>query len=372
MDGSLFWILAIVTVILIIVVIVLVVETGRPDTQQGETPGSRTPLPGSQVPIVAQRFDICFGNECGPGLICTQIPGRNERRCLSVAGQGCVINADCASGLCQHTDETPNGICQAHPIPGQPSVGGTQIYCRQGESWVARVTVPSGLVFTRITGSWNRLLGISIQTNRVYIWNGASWQDISSGFVSPGTLVDGVIVNNEIWIVYRLSTGQTALYRIINNILTPVNAGTGGLQMTTSNQVIEIAEVAVHPGGDVFLVGRIPGGQTSIFRKSANTTTYQAITIGQNIFVVENKTPDTFAFSSGSSILLMGDISARQDNVVSPITDLVVTIEGHLWYISANQLYRNGQRITTPITINQTTRLLYSLMDGVCIFTPGA
>lgn len=374
MEESSFWIIAIIAAVVLVVIIALIVELGRPDVEVIINDGGRNNPGGSQR--IAQRHEICNTDICAPGLICTSISGQSDRRCLSALDQTCLVDQDCASGFCQRKTQGQNGVCRnpgtmPMPTPMPTPSGATQIYCRQGESWVARITIPMGLVFNRITSSNGRLLGISTQTNQIYLWTGSSWQNISTSFTAPGTLVDGVIVGNDIWLVYRLSSGQTALYRLSNNVLTPINTSTGGLQTIATGQVIDIQEIAIHPNGDIFLVGRTNGGQVTIYRKAATATFYTPVTVGQHIFVVDTRNADNFAFTSGSSILFLGDNATRQDNIVGPVTDLVVTADNQIWYIAGNQLFRNGQQIATPVTINATTRLFYSTTEGVCFFTPG-
>lgn len=290
MDEPSFWTIAIIVAVIVVVIIALLVELGRPDVQVIINENGRDNLGGTQR--VVQRHEICNTDICAPGLVCTQISGQTDRRCLSILDQPCLVDQDCASGFCQRKTQGQNGICRnpgmptpTPPMPTPPT-GATQIYCRQGENWIARIVIPSGLVFNRISASDGRLLGISTQTNQIYLWNGSSWQNISANFTAPGTLIDGVIVGQDIWLVYRLVSGQTALYRLTNGVLSPVNSSTGGLQTITTGQVIEIQEIAVHPSGDIFLVGRVSGGQVTIYRKSANATTYTPITVGQHIFVV--------------------------------------------------------------------------------------
>ena len=369
MDEAWFWIIAIVIVVAIIVLIAIIVESTRPEVQVNVIEPGRT-LP---APRISQRHESCIDAVCGAGLVCTQIG--NDRRCLSVLDQTCLIDQDCASGFCQIKMTGQGGVCRnPTPIPPSPMPGtGTQIYCRHGDNWITRTTlsIPAGLTFTRITSSNGRLLGISRQTNQVFIWNGSFWQDISSTFTAPGTLIDGVIVGNDAYLVYRLPSGQTALYRLTNGVLSPINPSSGGLQSTNTGQVIDIEEVAVHPSGDIFLVGRVPNGQVTIFRRSGTSTVYQPISAGQHIFLISGRDANNFAFSSGSSILILGDNSTRQDNINSPVTTLAVTPDNQLWYISGNQLFHNGQHVVAPVVINSTTRLLFTTGEGLCIFTPG-
>lgn len=376
MNESWFWIFAIIAVVVIVAIIALIVELGQTNTQansQGNNNQSGQNNPGA-TPKLAQRHELCNTDICAPGLVCVPICGQNDRRCLSVVGQECLVDQDCASSFCYRKTQGQNGICQnpgptPGPIPGP--IGITQIYCRQGEVWIARITIPVGITFTRITSSNGRLLGISTQTNQIYLWNGSSWQNISSSFTAPGTLVDGVIVGQDIWLVYRLPSGQTALYRLSNNVLSPINPLTGGLQTISSGQFIEIQEIAVHPSGEIYIVGRVSNGQITIYRKAPTATYYTPITIGENIFVISTRSGENFAFTSGGSILILGDNATRQDNIVGPITDLVITSDNQIWYIANNQLYRNGVLIATPVPINSSTRIFYSTTEGVCIFTPG-
>lgn len=360
MESSTFWTIAIIVVVIGIVIVAIIVEYNQPSNPTTSGGSSQ----GGTQPTLSQRHEVCTTTPCAVGLVCVRTAA-GENRCLSTNGQPCFINEDCASGLCQ------GGVCITSTTLPAPPGNSTTIYCWNGSSWVGRVTIPAGITFNRIVAANGRLLGIST-TGQVYVWNGNGWQNISSTFASPGLLIDGTITSNgTIYLVYRLNNGQTALYTVQNNVLVPVNLATGGLQNSITGQTIQISEIAVDSMGDIFLVGTTSGGQVSIYRANPGQTTYTPLTVGRNIYVFPNRNGNNFAFSEGSSILVIGDTNTRQDNVLSPITGVVVTPTNEIWYISNNQIYRNGTPVPTPVPVNPSTRLFYSPTDGVCFFTPG-
>lgn len=367
MENATIWIIAFILAIVAIVIVAIVIESNR--TEVIVVNNGSTPTP---PPRVGQRYDICTNLICGAGLSCSPIQGQNEPRCLSILDRPCLVNQDCVSGYCE-IGNLGHGVCR--PSGLNPPSNGTQIYCRQNGNWVVRITIPMGLVFSRISSSGDRLLAISTNTNKLYLWQNGQWQEINS-FTPPGMIVDGVITNvNDnyvIWLVYRLTSGQTALYRLTNGNITPLTSNTGGLQRVSTGEVILIREIDVHPTGEIYLVGTINGGQVSIFQRNVNAEVYSQLTPGENIYVMPFRSPNSFAFSSGSSILVLGNNSTRQDNIVGNITDIVVTPDNQIWYITNNQLYTNGQLVNTPVTINSTTRIFYSTQEAtVCLFTPG-
>lgn len=366
MENATIWIIAFILAIVAIVIVAIVVESNRSEVVVVNN-SSAPPPP----PRVGQRYDVCTNLVCGPGLSCTPIQGQSEPRCLSILDQPCLVNQDCVSGYCE-IGSLGHGICRPS---GLNPPGGTQIYCRQNGNWVVRITIPTGLVFSRISASGDRLLGISTSTNKLYLWQNGQWQEITS-FTPPGMIVDGVITNvngnYDIWLVYRLMSGQTALYRLTNGVLLPLSPNSGGLQRVSTGEAILIREIDVYPEGEIYLVGTINNGQVSIFRRNTNAEVYAQLSPGENIYVIPFRGPDDFAFSSGSSILVLGNNSTRQDNIIGIITDLVITPDNQIWYIANNQLYANGQIVAAPVVINPTTRIFYSPQEAtICLFTPG-
>jgi hypothetical protein len=269
------------------------------------------------------------------------------------------------------------------PGPGPaPGPGGqTRVFCYYGNNWTQRYTIPAGLNFSRIAATGNLLLGVSTSTNQLYLWQG-QWQSLTSNITAPGTLIDATITGNDqqydVWAVYRLSGGQTNIYRLSNGLLSPFPVNTGGTQISDGGQAITIAQLGVSQGGNFYLTGQISGGQRTIFQRLASMSNYTPVSPGENIFVpnTTTTTTDTFAFSSGNSILLIGPQARRQDNVALPITSLLFTPDNTLWYLSNGQLYRSDGHyphvVTAPVPIGQNTRLFYSPTGGVCIFTPGS
>jgi hypothetical protein len=372
MDVTILWIVGFVVIVIAIVLLVVFIELNR---SNAETNNNHEQQKSGEQPRLGRRHEKCVDITCGPGLACTSVPGQTEPRCLVINGQPCLINQDCVSGFCQ-LGQTPGGVCQSSESVIETSkmsliILETQIFCRQNEVWVSRITIPSELDFRRITSSNDQLLGISRNTNQIFLWNGSSWQDISNKFAAPGALIDGVIVGDNIWLVYRLPSGQTALYRLINGSLSPVSPLENGVQQDGTGQIIEIVEIDVHPSGEIFLVGRLPDERVYIFRRNISSTSVTQVTSGQNIFVLPFRGPESFAYSSGNSIIVLGESGTRQDNITDPITDLLVAPDNQIWYISNNHLFRNGQMIESPVPVNDNTRLFLSSKEGVCLFTPG-
>lgn len=367
MDSTWFWIAAFVAAIVILVVIVIIVEISKPIVIVNNNNQDQQPASGT-------LFSVCNNTGCNSGLVCTTLPGQPDMRCLIPSGGQCVDNIQCSSQVCIKASPTSVGVCQP-ANPGGGGATGSQIYCFQNGTWVASVTIPNGISFRRITGSGVRLLGIGRDNNAYLYTTENGWQNITQSITTPGILVDGMILANQIWLVYRISSGATLLYQLVNGALVPVNSGntaSGGLQLTEDNQPIEIQEIDVHTSLDIFLVGRVQGGVTSIYRRSNGNNFYRVLTIGENIYVMPLRTANNFAFSSNNSILLLGDFSTRIDNISGIVNDLIVSPDGAIWYLVNNMLYRgtntsNTVSVTTPFTITPGSSLFYSEVYGVCV-----
>ena len=380
MDEETFWIVIVIAAVFLVVIIALIVELSGPRLVIIDDNGGNG---GQTLPRI---FQPCPNNLCAtPNLVCTRPAGQNEAICLLGPDQPCFVDQECSSGFCRRDNPNEIGSCQAQgpgPGPGPvPPPGQTQIYCHGVDNtttWQQRYTIPNGITLNRIASTISPssntevLLGISPSQNAAYERMGNTWTQIRASINPPGSLLDGDQVGSNIWLVYNIpASGQTLIYLVNQNSLVPFPQSTGGQQRTSNGQTITIEELVVHPVGDIFLVGRVGSGQETIYRQRNGENSYQAISPGQKVALVPDKSPDNFAFVSGSSILIVGDRPGRIDNLPGQVIDMVVTPNYNLWYIVNGQLYFNQTLILPPVTITSSSRLFYSSVNGVCLFTPG-
>lgn len=370
MDGWMVWIAAIVVALVGIIIIAIIVEVSTSGMS-----GSSTSQPGvsdmteiATPVILGQRHDPCNQVGCGSGLICTTVSGQNIPRCLSDVGELCSVDTDCATGLCYRP--TGTGTCRSSNTSVAPT---TRLYYFTGSEWIPRLQVPMGLVLNRVASSGGTLIGVSTASNQLYLWDGSSWATVS--IPSPGRLVDATLVNGTIWAVYTISSGQTAVYTISQGRIEAAFAASGGIATSPSGNSIQIASIEVTPDGTVFIVGSTSGSMSMVYRQRPDETTYSPISLATHVVTMAGRSSNDFAFASGSSILVLGSVNRRQDEIAGRVVDVVVTPDYTIWYITQEIdtyiLWRDGVRQMAPIVLSSQSRLYYSHTDGVSIFTPG-
>lgn len=338
-----FWITAIILVIFLTIIIGLIVES---------TDGSSSSGNLKQKTNLGRVGERCENLHCSPGSICS-INSSNEQVCLAVSGSTCQNNIECLSGLCS------NGVCVSNnsgtPIV-PPSTETTIIYCWNGSSWISKYNLPQGLNPDRISSYGNELLAITKANNQVYLYSGTSWRSITSTFTSPGQLVDGVIANGNIYLVYMLSTGQTSIFQLINGSLTTIS--TPG---ACTGQHIIIKSINVSPTGQFYLVGTISGSPSILYTQPPGYSCFT--TLGNADLASVNASG--YAIGSQCSVVFG---NTRFDNVCN-LTSLTIDNTNIPWYISNLNIYQGRNVVYINNYISPRTQV-YNSQDGICIYTP--
>lgn len=362
MDGSYFWIVAFVVAVVIIIIIAVIYEFGF-------TPPIETPLTLPSTPLTGILLSSCSATTpCNQGLVCS------NSRCLIPSGGTCLNNTQCVSQVCVKGSDM-RGVCQGtgiSPPPTQPQQ--QSIYCYRNDNWVLSQTLLSGLVMTRISEGYNnRLLGISGGQGFIYT-QASGWQNISSQITSPGVLIDGVIVGDDIWLVYQISTGRTLLYRFNQGILTPFGSA-GGVQSTNQGIPIIITYVDASISGEVMLVGKTsPNGILSIYRYSSDMLgpRYNNITVGELVAIIPvDSTANNFSFVNGNSVFVVGTNNTRIDGINAKVTSMDGSSSGNVWYLTNNgmiTLYNMGNVVPTTFNLSPSANIFWS-SSGFCVAT---